>query len=606
MVVKNDGRRERFDRNKLRAGPGQGLREAAGPPVELDAIVDEIETLLHDAEEREIADGPGRRHRHGAPARARQGRLRPLRLRLPEVRGRGRVPERAEDPDRPRREGDLVRRAPRASSRAPKSRAIRTAWRSMVKRTARFYGPIVELSRLQGELNRLFAAFVETNNRAARPPDRVLGPQRRRPRRRRDDPRSSSSCPGVEADDVKVSIRGRVLMIRGTKKGRIRAAEGMRFFCMERYFGGFVKSVPLPRPVNSHHAKTRMKHGLLEVDPAARAGPAREGNRDPGAARSTRSSETDGRARRQRDRRAERDADLPIPDILPVLPLKDVVVFPFIILPLSVSREKSINAVDAALAEQRIIMLVAQKDAQNDTPRPEDLYPVGTVAAIMRMLKLPDGRIRLLVQGLSRARLDSVLAEEPYLKAKITRLEESPPAEELPPEHEALLRSVKQNLEKSVSLGKNISPEVMVIAGNLDDPGAAGRPRGLEPRPEARRGAEDPGVDRPDRAPAPGQRQPRQGDHRPDDAAGDLHAGARRDGQVAARVLPAPAAAGDPAGARRGRGDLRGARRATARSSSTRRSRRKRRPRSRSRSSGSSAATPTPPRRRSSARTSTG
>ncbi|MGE5278222.1 MAG: endopeptidase La [Acidobacteriota bacterium] len=166
----------------------------------------------------------------------------------------------------------------------------------------------------------------------------------------------------------------------------------------------------------------------------------------------------------------ERDVDLPIPDILPVLPLKDVVVFPYIILPLSVSREKSINAVDAALAEQRIIMLVAQKDAQNESPRADELYAVGTVAAIMRMLKLPDGRIRLLVQGLSRARVDSFLAEEPFFKAKITKLEEAAPAKELPPEHEALLRSVKQNLEKSVSLGKNISPEVMVIAANLDDP----------------------------------------------------------------------------------------------------------------------------------------
>src|SRR6202165_1534339 len=166
----------------------------------------------------------------------------------------------------------------------------------------------------------------------------------------------------------------------------------------------------------------------------------------------------------------EREPDVPIPDILPVLPLKDVVVFPFIILPLSVSREKSILAVDAALAEQRIIMLVAQKDASNETPRPDDLYPVGTVVAIMRMLKLPDGRIRLLVQGLTRARVDSFLAEEPYLKAKITRLEEKEIPKELPPEHEALLRSVKQNLEKSVSLGKNISPEVMVIAANLDDP----------------------------------------------------------------------------------------------------------------------------------------
>src|SRR5215471_16226938 len=121
----------------------------------------------------------------------------------------------------------------------------------------------------------------------------------------------------------------------------------------------------------------------------------------------------------------DRDVDLPIPDILPVLPLKDVVVFPYIILPLSVSREKSINAVDAALAEQRIIMLVAQRDGKNDMPRPNDLYTVGTVAAIMRMLKLPDGRIRLLVQGRTRARVDSVLAEEPYIKAKITRLEEA-------------------------------------------------------------------------------------------------------------------------------------------------------------------------------------
>jgi ATP-dependent Lon protease len=167
---------------------------------------------------------------------------------------------------------------------------------------------------------------------------------------------------------------------------------------------------------------------------------------------------------------AERDQDLPIPDILPVLPLKDVVVFPFIILPLSVSREKSIQAVDAALAEQRIIMLVAQRDASNETPRPADLYTVGTVVAIMRMLKLPDGRIRLLVQGLTRARVDSFLAEDPYLKAKITRLEERDSPKELPPEQEALVRSVKQNLEKSVSLGKNISPEVMVIAANLDDP----------------------------------------------------------------------------------------------------------------------------------------
>jgi HSP20 family protein len=134
----------------------------------------------------------------------------------------------------------------------------------MVKRAAaRFYGPIVELSRLQSELNRLFAAFVESNDRGAAPASSW-------------DPnvdvvddgetiRILVELPGVEAGDVRVSIRGRVVMVRGTKKGRIRAKEGMRFFCMERYFGAFMKSIPLPRPVNSHHASTRLKDGLLEI-----------------------------------------------------------------------------------------------------------------------------------------------------------------------------------------------------------------------------------------------------------------------------------------------------------------------------------------------------
>ena len=302
----------------------------------------------------------------------------------------------------------------------------------------------------------------------------------------------------------------------------------------------------------------------------------------------------------------ERDADLPIPDILPVLPLKDVVVFPYIILPLSVSREKSINAVDAALAEQRIIMLVAQQDGQNDTPRPNDLYTVGTVAAIMRMLKLPDGRIRLLVQGLSRARVDSVLSEEPYLKAKITRLEETPDG------RGAAARArgpAAQRQAEPREVGLARQEHLARGHGHRRQPrrsGAPGRPGGVEPRPEARGRAEHPRVDRPDRAPAPGQRQPREGDHRADDAAGDLLPGARRDGQVRSASTTCASSSG-----RSSRSSAR-ARRSprsstpTARSSPTRRSRRRPRPRSRSRSSASSAATPTRPRRRSSARTSTG
>ncbi|HWM93232.1 MAG TPA: endopeptidase La [Thermoanaerobaculia bacterium] len=158
-----------------------------------------------------------------------------------------------------------------------------------------------------------------------------------------------------------------------------------------------------------------------------------------------------------------------IPDVLPVLPLKDTVVFPYIILPLSVGRDKSVLAVDRALAESRVIMLVAQRDSAVDNPGEGDLYEIGTAAVIMRMLKLPDGRIRILVQGLSRARIHHIGQVEPYLQAKIERIEEPRPPAGL--ETEALIRSVKESLDRAVTLGKAISPEVMVITANLEDPG---------------------------------------------------------------------------------------------------------------------------------------
>src|SRR6476620_2608147 len=92
-----------------------------------------------------------------------------------------------------------------------------------------------------------------------------------------------------------------------------------------------------------------------------------------------------------------------IPDVLPVLPMPDMVVFPYMIVPLFVNRERSTKAVDQALAENRMIMLVSQKDPNVDDPKASDLYDFGTVSIIMRMLKMPDGRVRILVQGFSRA-----------------------------------------------------------------------------------------------------------------------------------------------------------------------------------------------------------
>jgi ATP-dependent Lon protease len=163
------------------------------------------------------------------------------------------------------------------------------------------------------------------------------------------------------------------------------------------------------------------------------------------------------------------DDQLKVPKELPVLPLRDIVVYPFIIVPLSVSRERSIKAVDQALADNRMIILVSQKDSKVEEPSEKDLFNVGTVGVIMRMLKLPDGRIRVLVQGVCRAKVEEFTRGEQFTTATLTRVVE--PQVKGTMEQEAMLRTVKKSLEKSASLGKAISSEVMVIASNLEDPG---------------------------------------------------------------------------------------------------------------------------------------
>jgi len=159
-----------------------------------------------------------------------------------------------------------------------------------------------------------------------------------------------------------------------------------------------------------------------------------------------------------------------IPSVLPVLPLRDAVLFPFIILPLSVARGRSIAAVDRSLSESRYLMLVAQRDPKLEEPTVDDLHEIGTAAAITRMLKLPDGRIRILVQGLARARIERLTQNKPFLQAKIEKLDH-PPAPDAALEIEALVRSVRNQLEQAVALGRPISPEVMIIIANLEDPG---------------------------------------------------------------------------------------------------------------------------------------
>ncbi len=159
-----------------------------------------------------------------------------------------------------------------------------------------------------------------------------------------------------------------------------------------------------------------------------------------------------------------------IPDVLPAMALKDTVLYPFVMVPLAVARPRSVAAVDQALAENRLLLLVTQREASEEEPTPEGLYNVGTVAVIVRMIKLPDLRIRVLVQGLARARIDYWVQEEPFLRAKITRLPEPTPSpDDL--EQQAFVRNLRAGLERATELGKSISPEVMLIATSLEDGG---------------------------------------------------------------------------------------------------------------------------------------
>ncbi len=159
-----------------------------------------------------------------------------------------------------------------------------------------------------------------------------------------------------------------------------------------------------------------------------------------------------------------------IPDELPLLPVRDVVIFPYMILPLFVGRDKSIAAVDTALAGDRLIFLATQKDLGEEEPAPEGIYATGTVAMIMRMLKLPDGRIKILTQGLAKGHIERFTATEPHFSVRIERIVE-PAQDELPIEVEALMRTVRDQLGQLVNLGKNIPPEVILVVENIEEPG---------------------------------------------------------------------------------------------------------------------------------------
>lgn len=158
-------------------------------------------------------------------------------------------------------------------------------------------------------------------------------------------------------------------------------------------------------------------------------------------------------------------------ETLPLLPVRDLVVYPFMILPLFVGRETSIKAVEESYNKtDRLILLSSQKDITAESPSPSEIYEMGTVAMIMRMRRLPDGRIKILIQGLAKARIKEFVSTEPFYQVKLEKVE-TQPVTASSSTIEALARATKENLEKVISLGKVISPDILMVLEDIQDPG---------------------------------------------------------------------------------------------------------------------------------------
>lgn len=164
------------------------------------------------------------------------------------------------------------------------------------------------------------------------------------------------------------------------------------------------------------------------------------------------------------------DKAIEIPESLPMLPVRDIVVFPYMILPLYVGREASIRAVEEALAKNRLIFLASQKELNEDNPTENTIYRVGTIAMIMRMRKLSDGRVKILIQGVAKGRIKKFNRAEPAFEVNVEKIDETVPPTS-PVEVEAMIRNAKEQLEKIIALGRMLSPDILLVLDDVTEPG---------------------------------------------------------------------------------------------------------------------------------------
>ena len=252
------------------------------------------------------------------------------------------------------------------------------------------------------------------------------------------------------------------------------------------------------------------------------------------------------------DNEKQDSEELKIPDVLPLLPVRDVVVYPFMIIPLFVGREMSVKAVDHALAGDRMILLATQHDIGEEEPSPDKIYEVGTVAMIMRMLKLPDGRVKILVQGLAKARITEYVSDKPFYLVRTERQNDHAAAGRIPGD-----RGVDTDRPGTAGQGDRTGQADLARGdghpGKHPGPRQPGRPDRQQSRPEGGRCTGAAGDQRSARPPDQGQRAAQPGSRAAECPGQDPERGPRGDGQEPARVLPARADARHPAGTGRRR-----------------------------------------------------
>lgn len=166
----------------------------------------------------------------------------------------------------------------------------------------------------------------------------------------------------------------------------------------------------------------------------------------------------------------DEDRVLDIPETLPMLPVRDIVVFPYMILPLYVGRDASIRAVEESLAKNRLIFLASQKEITEDNPTENTIYKVGTIAMIMRMRKLSDGRVKILIQGVCKGRINKFTKHDPHFEVAVEKIEEAQ-AQDANLEFEAMIRNAKEHLEKIIALGRMLSPDILLVLDDVTEPG---------------------------------------------------------------------------------------------------------------------------------------